>query len=221
MAASTRPVSSRLRKDCHYYICSCGLPALLGDETIPALLDAVVARLLFSHAGYTTREEAERAWDQQTIYPMPGAAPAAPPPTKKKAKVAAAPTPAVAPSAEPLPPPPSEDDLGRKYNVKERKAVPAVLAYRHYEANGGDPPAPFTGKYACFENAAYRELLNKHGQPCNTNPAAKAAFLKRFRYRSWPSISAHPNKFNLDEYKEWRGGDKDKWVGFQWKLLGD
>ena len=85
------------------------------------------------------------------------------------------------------------------------------------EANGGDPPAPFTGKYACFENAAYRELLNKHGQPCNANPAAKAAFLTRFRYRSWPSISAHPNKFNLDEYKEWQGGDKDKkWVGFQW-----
>ena len=83
------------------------------------------------------------------------------------------------------------------------------------------PPAPFTGKYACFENAAYRELLNKHGQPCNANPAAKAAFLTRFRYRSWPSISAHPNKFNLDEYKEWRGGDKDKWVGFQWRLLGD
>ena len=72
---------------------------------------------------------------------------------------------------------------------------------------------------ACFENAAYRELLNKHGQPCNANPAAKAAFLTRFRYRSWPSISAHPNKFNLDEYKEWRGGDKDKWVGFQWRLL--
>ena len=23
------------------------------------------------YAGYTTREEAERAWDQQTIYPMP------------------------------------------------------------------------------------------------------------------------------------------------------
>ena len=110
---------------------------------------------------------------------------------------------------------------GRKYNGEERKAVPAVLAYRHYEANGGDPPAPFTGKYACFENAAYRELLNKHGQPCNANPAAKAAFLTRFRYRSWPSISAHPNKFNLDEYKEWRSGDKDKWVGFQWRLLGD
>ena len=174
------------------------------------------------YAGYTTREEAERAWDQQTIYPMPapGAAPAAPPPTKKKAKVAA-PTPAVASSAEPLPPPPSEADLGRKYNVKERKAVPAVLAYRNYEANGGDPPAPFTGKYACFENAAYRELLNKHGQPCNANPAAKAAFLTRFRYRSWPSVSAHPNKFNLDEYKEWQGGDKDKCVGFQWRLLGD
>ena len=71
------------------------------------------------------------------------------------------------------------------------------------------------------ENAAYRELLNKHGQPCNANPAAKAAFLTRFRYRSWPSISAHPNKFNLDEYKEWQGGDKGKWVGFQWQLLGD
>ena len=91
---------------------------------------------------------------------------------------------------------------GRKYNGEERKAVPAVLAYRHYEANGGDPPAPFTGKYACFENSAYRELLNKYGQPCNANPAAKAAFLTRFRYRSWPSVSAHPNKFNLDEYKE-------------------
>ena len=125
----------------------------------------------------------------------------------------------IAPSAEPLPPPPSEADLGRKYKVEERKAVPAVSRYRHYEANGGDPPAPFTGKYACFENAAYRELLNKHGQPCNANPAAKAAFLTRFRYRSWPSISAHPNKFNLDEYKEWRSGDKDKWVGFQWRLL--
>ena len=158
-------LSSRLRKYCHYYICSGELRALLGDEAIPALLDVVVARL--------------------------------------------------------LPPPPSEADLGRKYNGKERKAVPAVLAYRHYEANGGDPPAPFTGKYACFENVAYRELLNKHGQPCNANPAAKAAFLTRFRYRSWPSISAHPNKFNLDEYKEWRGGDKDKWVGFQWRLLGD
>ena len=128
---------------------------------------------------------------------------------------------AVAPSAEPLPPPPSEADLGRKYNAKERKAVPAVIAYRNYEANGGDPPAPFTGKYACFENAAYRELLNKHGQPCNANPAAKAAFLTRFRYRSWPSVSAHPNKFNLDEYKEWQGGGKGKWVGFQWRLLGD
>ena len=145
-----------------------------------------------------------------------------PPRRRRQApKVAAAPTPAVAPSAEPLPPPPSEADLGRKYNVEERKAVPAVLAYRTYEANGGDPPAPFTGKYACFENAAYRALLNKYGQPCNANPAAKAAFLTRFRYRSWPSISAHPNKFNLDEYKEWRGGDKDKWVGFQWRLLGD
>ena len=124
-----------------------------------------------------------------------------------------------APAFFPLPPPPSEADLGRKYNGKERKAVPAVLAYRNYEANGGDPPAPFTGKYACFENAAYRELLNKHGQPCNANPAAKAAFLTRFRYRSWPSISAHPNRFNLDEYKEWQGGHKDKWVGFQWRLL--
>ena len=55
------------------------------------------------YAGYTTREEAERAWDQQTIYPMPGAAPAAPPPTKKKAKVAAAPTPARVPAPEPEP----------------------------------------------------------------------------------------------------------------------
>ena len=36
------------KKDCHYYICSCELPALLGDEAIPALLDVVVARLLFS-----------------------------------------------------------------------------------------------------------------------------------------------------------------------------
>ena len=119
---------------------------LLGDEAMPALLDVVVARLLFS---------------------------------------------------------------------------PLFRGDERLEANGGDPPAPFTGKYACFENAAYRELLNKHGQPCNANPAAKAAFLTRFRYRSWPSISAHPNKFNLDEYKEWQGGDKGKWVGFQWRLLGD
>ena len=85
------------------------------------------------------------------------------------------------------------------------------------------PASGIPGKYACFENAAYRELLNKHGQPCNANPAAKAAFLTRFRYRSWPSVSAHPNHFNLDEYKEWQGGDKGnlKWVGFQWRLLGD
>ena len=41
------------------------------------------------------------------------------------------------------------------------------------------------------------------------------------RLLSWPSVSAHPNKFNLDEYKEWQGGDKAKWVGFQWQLLGD
>ena len=84
--------------------------------------------------------------------------------------------------------------------------------------SGASPPRRRRRAPASF----YRELLNKYGQPCNANPAAKAAFLTRFRYRSWPSISAHPNKFNLDEYKEWRGrGDKGKWVGFQWRLLGD
>ena len=169
--------------------------------------------------GYVTCEEAERAWREKKLNPDGPVAPApAPARPKKKAKVAATPPPAATSALQPLPPPPSEEDLDRKYNAEERKAVPAVIAYRAYEANGGATPPPFTGKYAPFENAAFLELLNKHGQPCNANPAARDAFLTRFRYRSRPSVDAHPNRFNLVDYKTWRGGDKDKWVGFQWGL---
>jgi hypothetical protein len=171
--------------------------------------------------GYFTREEAERAWREKKLNPDGPAGTASVPGTarpKKKAKVDATPLPPAS-TVQPLPLPPSEGDLGRKHDPKERKAVPLVIAYREYEANGSDAPPPFTGKYACVENTAFLEMLNKHGQPCNANPAARGAFLTRFRYRSRPSVDAHSNHYNLDEYKTWRGGDNGRWVGFQWRPL--
>ena len=163
-------------------------------------------------AGYTTREEAERVG---SCRPSPnGGAPGRRRPRRRKPRSPLRRR-AVGRAA-------AAAERGRPRSQVQREGTQgrpgcSILAYRHYDGERRRPAGTVHREIRLPENAAYRELLNKHGQPCNAGPAAKAAFLTRFRRRSWPSISAHPNKFNLDECGM-AEPDKDKWVGFQWRL---
>ena len=96
----------------------------------------------------------------------------------------------------------------------------------------GPAPEKITGPFQPFEDAKFRELLNKHGQPkknsSEENDPAVKAFEKEFNYRVWASVVPHVNVFNHKEYKEWRiknggkapDGVNGPWAGnFVWKQL--
>ena len=160
-------------------LCSCELPALLGDETIPARFDVVITRLLFSPLLRGDERLDVALLRFLVVAQAPGEAGA-----RRSSSVdgpRAAP-PRIRSHRRPsrcrrlrAGRPRSQVQSGGTQRLSRRSRVTGITrrtaATRRRRSPGNTPASEMP----------HTATLNKHGRvPCNANPAAKAAFLTRF-----------------------------------------
>ena len=207
------------------------MSTVLGDEAMPALLDVVVARLLFSPL-FRGDERLDVALLRFLVVARGD---------RRGGGLVVLP-------ASSIPQRSGDEAALARYPAHEQRLLEARDFFAAIDAHpyedsdedsdeDGEPPPQMTGYFPPWENEIYLNLLNKYGQPLQENHRAVMAFQQEFNYRVWSSVTAHPNKFNGAQtthktgprggkikstvYRDWVEANGGKWVGFQWKLLGD